>query len=38
MTPREARDAGSDYIVIGRPILEAGDRRNVAEAVISELA
>lgn len=38
MTPREARDAGSDYIVIGRPILEAGDRRAAAQAVISELA
>ncbi|MGH7659442.1 MAG: orotidine-5'-phosphate decarboxylase [Vulcanimicrobiaceae bacterium] len=38
MTPREARDAGSDYIVIGRPILESADRRAAAEAVISDLA
>jgi orotidine-5'-phosphate decarboxylase len=38
MTPREARDAGSDYIVIGRPVLEAEDRRKAAESILSELA
>lgn len=38
MTPREARDAGSDYIVVGRPILEADDMRSAAEAILGELA
>lgn len=37
MTPRDARDAGSDYIVVGRPILEAGDMRAAAQAILSEL-
>ena len=37
-TPREARRAGSDYIVVGRPILEARDPRAAAEAILMELA
>jgi len=37
MTPAAAREAGSDYIVVGRPILEAPDMRAAAEAILSEL-
>ena len=36
-TPSEARDAGSDYIVVSRPILEARDMRAAAQAILSEL-
>lgn len=38
MTPAEARDVGSDYIVVGRPILEAAQPRAVAESILGELA
>jgi orotidine-5'-phosphate decarboxylase len=38
MTPRDARDAGSDYVVVGRPILGAGDLREAAQAILDELA
>jgi orotidine-5'-phosphate decarboxylase len=38
MTPAEARAAGSDYIVVGRPILEAADARAAAEGILAELA
>lgn len=37
MTPADARDAGSDYIVVGRPILEATDMRAAAQAILGEL-
>jgi orotidine-5'-phosphate decarboxylase len=37
MTPQEARRAGSDYIVVGRPILEAPDPRAATEAILNEL-
>jgi|SRR5579872_90183 len=37
MTPSDARDAGSDYIVVGRPILEAKDMRAAAQAILGEL-
>ena len=38
MTPAQAREAGSDYIVVGRPIIEAPDPRAAAEAILRELA
>lgn len=38
MTPADARDAGSDYIVVGRPILQAADARAAAESILEELA
>jgi orotidine-5'-phosphate decarboxylase len=37
MTPGDARDAGSDYVVVGRPILEAPDMRAAAQAILGEL-
>jgi orotidine-5'-phosphate decarboxylase len=38
MTPAEAVRNGADYIVIGRPIREAGDPREAARRVADEIA
>lgn len=38
MTPREAVDAGSDYLVIGRPITQAEDPLAVLQAVQAEMS
>ncbi|MBP1583032.1 MAG: orotidine-5'-phosphate decarboxylase [Victivallales bacterium] len=38
MTPAEAAKAGADYIVVGRPILQAEDPQGAARAVNAELA
>jgi len=37
-TPAQAIAAGADYLVVGRPITEAGDRKAAAEAVVAEIA
>lgn len=37
-TPAAAALAGADYIVVGRPILQAGDAIAAADAIIQELA
>jgi orotidine-5'-phosphate decarboxylase len=37
-TPREAIDAGADYLVIGRPITGASDPKSVAQHVAEDLA
>jgi orotidine-5'-phosphate decarboxylase len=37
MTPAEAIVAGADYLVVGRPILQARDPKAAAEAVVSEI-
>jgi orotidine-5'-phosphate decarboxylase len=37
-TPREARDAGADYIVVGRPIVEDADPAGAAAAILADLA
>ena len=37
-TPREAIEAGADYLVIGRPILGAEDPKRAAEEIIAEIA
>jgi orotidine-5'-phosphate decarboxylase len=38
MTPAAAIAAGSDYLVVGRPILEAPDPKAAAEAIVQEIA
>jgi len=38
MTPREAIDAGADYIVVGRPITESTDRMEAAEKILKSLS
>ncbi len=38
MTPARAITAGADYLVVGRPIVEAADPRAVAEAIVAEIA
>jgi orotidine-5'-phosphate decarboxylase len=36
-TPREAMEAGADYIVVGRPITRATDPEAAAHAILTEL-
>jgi orotidine-5'-phosphate decarboxylase len=36
LTPREARDAGADYLVVGRPVTESTDPRSAARAILRE--
>ncbi len=36
-TPREAREAGADYAVVGRPIVAAPDPLGAARAILAEL-
>jgi len=37
-TPAQAVHAGSDYLVVGRPITAAGDPRAAAQAIVDEIA
>jgi orotidine-5'-phosphate decarboxylase len=37
MTPRQAVDAGADYLVIGRPITASPDPRTAVQRIIDEL-
>ncbi len=37
-TPTKAVQSGSDYLVVGRPILEADNPKDMAEKIISEIA
>jgi orotidine-5'-phosphate decarboxylase len=37
MTPEKAIAAGADYLVVGRPIVEAGDPKAAAQAIVSEI-
>ena len=37
MTPTRAIEAGADYLVVGRPILEARDPKAAAEAIVAEI-
>jgi orotidine-5'-phosphate decarboxylase len=36
-TPREAMVAGADYLVVGRPILEAADPVQAAQQILDEM-
>src|SRR3984885_607952 len=38
MTPGRAISAGNDYLVVGRPVLEAADPRAAADAIQAEIA
>jgi orotidine-5'-phosphate decarboxylase len=38
MTPRQARDAGADLVVVGRPLRDASDPAAAARAIVAELA
>jgi orotidine-5'-phosphate decarboxylase len=38
MTPARAISAGADYLVVGRPVLEAADPKAMAEAIQVEIA
>jgi orotidine-5'-phosphate decarboxylase len=37
MTPARAIEAGADYLVAGRPIVEAADPKKAAEAIVAEI-
>ena len=37
MTPARAIKAGADYLVVGRPILEARDPKTAADAIVAEI-
>ena len=38
MTPGQARAAGIDHVVVGRPITAAADPREVVQAILAEMA
>jgi orotidine-5'-phosphate decarboxylase len=37
MTPARAIDAGADYLVVGRPVLEARDPKAAADSMVAEI-
>jgi orotidine-5'-phosphate decarboxylase len=37
MTPARAIDAGADYLVVGRPVVEARDPKAAADAIVAEI-
>lgn len=37
MTPAKAIKAGADYLVVGRPIVEAGDPKGAADQIVAEI-
>src|SRR3954465_1253132 len=38
MTPARAIAAGADYLVVGRPIMDAADPKSAAETIVAEIA
>ena len=37
MTPARAIEAGANYLVVGRPVLEAPEPRVIADAIVAEI-
>jgi orotidine-5'-phosphate decarboxylase len=37
LTPREAIDAGCDYIVVGRPVIAGSDPAAAAQSVLTDV-
>jgi orotidine-5'-phosphate decarboxylase len=37
VTPTRATEAGADYLVVGRPVIEAGDPKAAADSIVSEI-
>ncbi len=37
MTPARAIEAGADYLVVGRPVVEAADPQKAADAIVEEI-
>ena len=37
VTPARAIQAGADYLVVGRPVMEAGDPKAAADAIVAEI-
>jgi orotidine-5'-phosphate decarboxylase len=37
MTPGKAIAAGADYLVVGRPVMEAPDPKTAADAIVAEI-
>jgi orotidine-5'-phosphate decarboxylase len=37
MTPGEAVAAGTDYIVVGRPVLKAAKRRDAVKKILEDM-
>ncbi len=37
MTPARAIEAGADYLVVGRPVVEAADPQKAADAIVDEI-
>jgi orotidine-5'-phosphate decarboxylase len=37
MTPAKAIAAGADYLVVGRPVMEAPDPKAAADAIVAEI-
>ncbi len=37
MTPRQAFDSGADYLVIGRPIVEANNPKEIVEKILNDI-
>jgi orotidine-5'-phosphate decarboxylase len=37
MTPAKAIQAGADYLVVGRPVVEAGDPKAAADQIVAEI-
>ena len=37
MTPARAIEVGADYLVVGRPVVDAADPKAAADAIVAEI-